>query len=148
MSGETAPISLAAFAEALKELDLSVIYAKVSELRNSMAHLRRSNSEMQTFVNESCDTEEDKRELENYITENDGVLASMSDRILLLRAEIEGRGQRWHEEEAQPVEAKEDQTAPSATVNGTAGDVGNPSRQNGSNAQPADDQTEQDGVYL
>lgn len=90
------------FAEAIQELSLSVLYGKASELRNSIAHLQRSNSELKTFVAESCDSADEKRELESYITENEGVMKSMTERIALLRAEVERRGQQWIETEKQP----------------------------------------------
>ncbi|GAB1215997.1 hypothetical protein ATERTT37_005197 [Aspergillus terreus] len=144
MSGESAPITLDAFAEAIKELPLSVVYAKVTELRNSIAHLRRSNAELQTFVAESCDTEDEKRELEGYISENEGVMTSMTDRIMLLKAEVESRGQRWIEES--PASEAKDEGAPA--INGSADDTGNAAPQNSAAESPRGPDPEQDGVYL
>ncbi|RDW76241.1 uncharacterized protein DSM5745_06233 [Aspergillus mulundensis] len=95
MSSETLPISPAAFAEAIKELTLPVLYTKVAELQNSIAHLRRSNQELRLFITESCESEADKHELEGYIAENEGVERSMNERIHLCKAEVEGRGQIW-----------------------------------------------------
>ncbi|PYI20854.1 hypothetical protein BO99DRAFT_103044 [Aspergillus violaceofuscus CBS 115571] len=97
MSGESLPISPAAFAEAIQELPLPVLYAKVSEIRNSIAHLHRSNAELQTFIDESCESDTEKRELESYITENKDVLTSMMERVTLLKTEVENRGQQWIE---------------------------------------------------
>lgn len=153
MTDQQDPITASIFADAIKELPLSAIYIKVSELRNSIAHLHRSNDEMKAFITESCENDEDKRELETYISENEGVHVSMLERIALLKAEVEGRGQQWIEvangtnasntgteqsalpEEAQPVangilesEIRRDQTAQE------------------SNAQNAE--TEQEGIYL
>ncbi|KAL2011780.1 hypothetical protein VTN00DRAFT_4498 [Thermoascus crustaceus] len=103
MSAESQPITPAAFAEAIKSLPLSAVYAKVSELRNSIAHLHRSNAELRLFIaeneaDEATASEAEKRELEGYIAENEGVIAAMTERIALLRTEIEvNRGQTWVE---------------------------------------------------
>lgn len=93
MSAETLSIDPAAFAEAITELPLSAVFSKVSELRNSIAHLHRSNTEIRSFLNETDDTEEEKKSLEEYIVENKGVIASMEERVLLLKKELENRGQ-------------------------------------------------------
>ncbi|PTU22411.1 hypothetical protein P175DRAFT_0412228, partial [Aspergillus ochraceoroseus IBT 24754] len=97
MSAESLPINPSAFAEAIKELSLPSIYAKASELKNSIVHLQRSNTELQTFVSESCETETEKQELQGYIAENEGVVEAMNARIQLLKTEVENRGQRWIE---------------------------------------------------
>lgn len=152
MSTESLPITLAAFAEAIKELPLSTVYAKASELRNSIAHLRRSNEELRAFVNESCDTEGEARELETYITENEQVMGSMNERISLLKSEIEGRGQQWIELEdtAADTTANEDQQSSSAFApgtNGVAGERGNSVQHESSTLDTQNDQG-QNGVYL
>lgn len=141
------------FADAIKELPLPALFAKASELQNSIAHLHRSNDEMKAFVAESCDSEEDKREIEGYVSENEGVLAKFTERIALLKAEVERRGQRWIEvantngtdtnkenADAQPSEAQ-------PVVNGTVG--------NEANHDDADQETGnrdadagQNGIYL
>lgn len=97
MSIETLPITPSAFAEAIKELALPVLYAKVAELRNSITHLQRSNRELQAFITESCESEADKQEIKGYVAENELVHESMNERIRLCKAEVEGRGQRWIE---------------------------------------------------
>ncbi|KAJ5138042.1 hypothetical protein N7526_004275 [Penicillium atrosanguineum] len=78
MSSESLPINPAAFAEAIKELPLSAVHSKLLELRNSIAHLHRSNAEMRLFLAESEETEEEKKELQSYVEENEGVVVSMS----------------------------------------------------------------------
>jgi hypothetical protein len=100
MSTEALPISASAFAEAIKELPLSAVYGKVSELRNSIGHLMRSNEELRSFIRESEDGPDspDNKELENYILENEVVMQSMAERIALLKAEVDERGQLWIEE--------------------------------------------------
>jgi hypothetical protein len=100
MSSEAQPISPSAFAEAIQELPLSSLYAKVSELRNSISHLTRSNEELRTYIIESEEGPDspDNKELEAYVVENEEVMQAMAERIGLLKAEVEGRGQRWMEE--------------------------------------------------
>ncbi|OQE17265.1 hypothetical protein PENSTE_c021G07096 [Penicillium steckii] len=102
MAAQIITINPEAFIEALKELPLSSIYGKVSELRNSIAHLHRSNAEMTAFM-ENCETDEEKREMEGYIRENEGVFKSMGERLGMLKDEIERRGQKWTEEESSSV---------------------------------------------
>ncbi|QKX56481.1 uncharacterized protein TRUGW13939_03586 [Talaromyces rugulosus] len=100
MSSEAQPIPAEVFAEAIKSLPLSSLYAKVSELRNSIAHLSRSNEELRTYIRESEDGPDspDNKELENYVLENEAVMQAMAQRIGLLKAEVEDRGQQWMEE--------------------------------------------------
>ncbi|KAB8075025.1 hypothetical protein BDV29DRAFT_172570 [Aspergillus leporis] len=158
MPAETLPITFAAFAEAVKELPLSSVYAKASELRNSIAHLRRSNEELKAFVDGSCDTESEKRELENYIAENDGVMVSMQERIVLLKSEIESRGQQWVEVEVEDnttaTKANGDSSSAPATTNGASELRGTSAQQElpTSTYLEASGDTqhgqEQDGVYL
>ncbi|THC98209.1 hypothetical protein EYZ11_002291 [Aspergillus tanneri] len=155
MSAESIPIQPSAFAEAIQELPLSALYAKVLELRNSISHLRRSNDELNRFVLESCDSEDEKRELQSYIVENEDVMQSMTERIVLLKAEIVGRGQQWIEVEENRTDAKEDsssQPAPSG-ANGTNEEertVTTPQDPSatGDRRQNTHDDQEQDGVYL
>ncbi|KAL6236410.1 hypothetical protein BDW75DRAFT_112030 [Aspergillus navahoensis] len=161
MSAEALPITPAAFAEAIKELTLPVLYGKVAELQNSIAHLRRSNQELRLFIIESCQCEADKQELEGYIVENDGVEKSMIERIQLCKAEVEARGQTWIElgteangitnigtggeqGQGQGQPAGEDSTAV-ASVNGTGSSTDAPSAER-SRGRENDD--EDDGVYL
>ncbi|KAL1986630.1 hypothetical protein VTN96DRAFT_6008 [Rasamsonia emersonii] len=100
MSAESQPITPEAFAEAIKALPLSAVYAKVFELRNSIAHLKRSNAELRLYILESEGGPEaaDNKELESYIRENEGVIEAMTERIALCKAEVENRGQQWIEE--------------------------------------------------
>ncbi|KAL2831989.1 hypothetical protein BDW59DRAFT_157461 [Aspergillus cavernicola] len=150
MSSESLPITPAAFAEAIKELTLPTLYAKVAELRNSSAHLQRSNQELQTFVSESCDKEADKRELEGYIAENGAVMESMNERIQMCKAEVERRGQLWIELDAEvkdetTQEGQEERTvrsedSPTTSMNGT---TALPARPRG-----GEDDGGEDGVYL
>lgn len=155
MSAESLPITLAAFAEAIKELPLSSVYAKASELSNSIAHLRRSNQELRAFMHESCDTEAEQRELEMYITENEEVIRSMHERNLLLKSEIEGRGQQWIEmwDTAPDARADENQqpSASEPATNGAAAEQPNGAQQELRSTRSVPDTQnghEQDGVFL
>ncbi|PGG96264.1 hypothetical protein GX51_07900 [Blastomyces parvus] len=97
MSATSTPITSQAFAEALKSLPLSSLYAKGSELRNSVAHLQRSNDELARYIAEESPNGHDK-DCEDAIKENEVVIFRMQERIDLLRVEVEGRGRRWSEE--------------------------------------------------
>jgi hypothetical protein len=144
MSSESLPINPAAFAEAIKELPLSALHSKVLELRNSIAHLHRSNAELRLFLAESDETEEEKKELQGYITENEGVVVSMSVRVELLKTELENRGQPWIEvEEVKAEDNRENEEATEAPVtNGAAESRVSNANGNGNAGQ------EEDGVYL
>ncbi|KAL5043691.1 hypothetical protein BDW71DRAFT_187597 [Aspergillus fruticulosus] len=159
MSAETLPITPVAFAEAIKELTLPVLYAKVAELQNSIAHLRRSNQELRLFILGSCESEADKQELEGYIAENDEVEKSMIERIQLCKVEVEARGQTWIElgteangttgtgtggEQGQGQSAGEDLTA-TASVNGTSSNADAPPAER---SRGRDNDGEDDGVFL
>ena len=164
MSVQPVSITASMFAEAIKDLPLSNIFAKASEIQNSIAHLHRSNDEMRAFVADSCDTEDDKREIEGYVSENEGIVTSMYERIALLKAEVEGRGQRWIEAAngagANAANAHEEQTEPSsssetAALAATAQPVVNGTTEGethrGETAQESrgsDADREQEGIYL
>ncbi|KAJ5248711.1 hypothetical protein N7468_000162 [Penicillium chermesinum] len=150
MSSESLPINPAAFAEAITELPLSAVYGKVSELRNSLAHLHRSNLELRIFLLESQEPEEEKKEIEGYVTENEVVIESMKERIALLKKELENRGQPWIEVEDAENNGENQETSeeaqgasdtPTASLtNGTGSGHGDQSSGAGQNGD--------DGVYL
>ncbi|KAJ5113035.1 hypothetical protein N7456_001569 [Penicillium angulare] len=151
MTTAAPPIDPAAFAEAITELPLSAVYNKISELRNSIAHLHRSNSELRLFLEESQDTEEEKKELEGYILENEGVITSINVRVSLLKTELENRGQPWVEGEERKYGDGDGITETQGPSEST---TGNNAQTNGSGSRPAEhaDQGENagqdDGVYL
>ncbi|OJD22226.1 hypothetical protein ACJ73_06425 [Blastomyces percursus] len=97
MSAASTPITPQAFAEALKSLPLSSLYAKGSELRNSIAHLQRSNDQLARYIAEESPDGRDK-DCEDAIKENEVVIVRMQERIDLLKVEVERRGKRWSEE--------------------------------------------------
>ncbi|KAJ5494722.1 hypothetical protein N7463_010809 [Penicillium fimorum] len=154
MSTESLPITPGAFAEAIKELPLAVLYSKVSELTNSIAHLHRSNAELRAFLAESNDSEEDKKELEGYVTENEGVAVSMNERISLLKTEVENRGQPWIELDELKIDKGQDTSTDVPVTNGDATET---ETQTGTGAgagaetgagQESNDREDGDGVYL
>lgn len=118
MSAESQPITPEAFASAIKALPLSAVYAKVFELRNSIAHLKRSNAELRLYILESEGGPEaaDNKELESYIQENEGVIEVMMQRIELCKAEVENRGQQWIEEGVFEEEGRGDEAAAAADI--------------------------------
>ncbi|KAL4868163.1 hypothetical protein BDV12DRAFT_197558 [Aspergillus spectabilis] len=162
MPSDTLPITLAAFAEAIKELTLPTLYAKVAELRNSISHLQRSNQELRIFVAESCENEADKRELEGYISENEGVMQTMNERVHLCKKEVEERGQMWIELDTEPsvttagegeqAQAQEQgqpggltTTTTTAAANGTGSSTDAPPAER---SRDREDDGGEDGVYL
>ena len=105
MSHETRPISSAQFSLAIQDLPLENLYAKAKEIENSIAHLERSNRQLQEY-SDSIKRDEtlggelkeevgDKECLE-AIRENDIVVKRQKERVGLLRAEVERRGGGWH----------------------------------------------------
>ncbi|KAJ5159167.1 uncharacterized protein N7500_008818 [Penicillium coprophilum] len=156
MSTESLPITPGAFAEAIKELPLAVLYSKVSELTNSIAHLHRSNAELRAFLAESNDSEEDKKEIEGYVTENEGVAVSMNERISLLKTEVENRGQPWIELDELKIDKGQDALTDvpvtnghvAETENGTGSEPGpGPGAETGAGRE-SNDRDDGDGVYL
>ncbi|KAF7507095.1 hypothetical protein GJ744_010908 [Endocarpon pusillum] len=95
MSSEARPIPPAQFAAALEDLPVENLYAKVSEIRNSIAHLERSNKELEDYSNSAGgDTD-----CVAAVRENEEVIGRMNGRIELIKNEVERRGQKWHEAE-------------------------------------------------
>ncbi|KAK5120478.1 hypothetical protein LTR85_006133 [Meristemomyces frigidus] len=101
MSSETInPIDPSRFALALEALPLDALHAKAAEIHNSTLHLRHSNNEMLPFA------EQGDQDCKDAMLENLAVIGRMNERVGLIRAEVERRGQRWSEGE---VEDKEQQ---------------------------------------
>lgn len=117
MSGNSAPITPSEFAEALTALPTSSLFAKASEIRNAIAHLRISNVELRNFVEASPGGDHD---CEEAIAENIEVIARMEERIALVKVEAESRGSRWdvYEAEAVNLDHPDNREAPGATHNG------------------------------
>jgi hypothetical protein len=123
MSSEAHPISPSRFASALKDLPLSTLHLKAAELRNSIAHLDYSNEQLKPFADGTeGGTGEPDQDCVDAIRENEVVIARMTERIRLLREEVEGRGSSWLEfrsqEEVQDALAQEG----SGSGSGSAGE--------------------------
>lgn len=93
MSSDARPISPAQFAAAIEDLPLENLYAKVSEIRNSIAHLQRSNKELEDYSNSAGGD----NDCMAAVRENEEVIDRMNSRIELIKKEVERRGQKWHE---------------------------------------------------
>ncbi|ETN41892.1 uncharacterized protein HMPREF1541_03831 [Cyphellophora europaea CBS 101466] len=105
MTANIPPISPSRFALALQDLPLENLYAKAREIDNSIAHLRRSNAQLQEFSDSirsdetiSGETREEvgDRECLEAIRENEEVIERQRERVGLLKAEVERRGRTWH----------------------------------------------------
>lgn len=92
MSASATPIPPERFAEAILDLPLANLHFKAAEIRNSVAHLESSNSQLQSFADEG-----DKVCID-AIKENEQTMMRMAERILLLRREVERRGFQWGED--------------------------------------------------
>ena len=108
MSSSAAPIPPHRFAEAITALPLSNLHIKAAELRNSIAHLELSNHQLQSFA------EGGDQDCMDAIRENQEVISRMVGRIDMLKAEVEGRGFRWAENEGKP----DDSAVESGRLNG------------------------------
>lgn len=109
MSATAAPISPERFAQAIEDLPLANLHLKASELRNSIAHLLSSNEQLQSYA------EEGDQDCMDAIHENEEVLVRLRERVALLRREVERRGFRWGDAEA---EDKENKNGDTVMVNG------------------------------
>lgn len=90
MSSTARPISPTKFAEALKDLPASSIFAKASELTNSNNHLQASNNQLKEFADQG------DKECADAIAENEEVIRNNEYRILMCRFEVEtNRGMIW-----------------------------------------------------
>lgn len=137
MSADAAPITAGRFAEAIKDLSLSMLHLKVLELRNSIAHLDYSNEQLRPFAEGTATAldspssspattqqqqqQQPDQDCVDAIRENEAVVARMQERIALIRAEVESRGLSWTElQSREEVEAERRAVAAAAAamVNG------------------------------
>lgn len=93
MSHTAQPITPARFASALPALPLSTLHETAAQTRNSIAHLQSSNAELRPHADEGDDV------CREAIEENEVVVERMRGRMEMLRAEVEGRGMKWVEDE-------------------------------------------------
>ncbi|EXJ68715.1 uncharacterized protein A1O5_08509 [Cladophialophora psammophila CBS 110553] len=105
MSAESQPISAERFALAIQDLPAENLYSKAQEIENSIAHLERSNRQLQEYIDsirsdtslsESTRQEGDK-DCSDAIQENHIVIERQKERVELLKREVERRGGKWHE---------------------------------------------------
>ncbi|KAK5955849.1 hypothetical protein OHC33_003490 [Knufia fluminis] len=135
MSSETRPISPNSFATAIEDLPVENLYTKAVEINNSVAHLERSNKTLQEYSDSLKDDESLDAETRQYgdrdcleaIRENEVVIERQQERVRLLKAEVERRGQRWHEAEPKAKEASNGNSEqPVSSGNGTAAATNTP----------------------
>lgn len=131
------PITPTRFAAALEDLPLASLHLKTLELRNSLAHLAYSNAQLRPFADgtEPAAAGPDP-DCADAIRENELVMARVRERILLVRAEVEGRGLSWREFEGGPYDDDNDQdeaggvateiTAEEGASSGVAGGASGP----------------------
>lgn len=154
--GPIVNVTASLFKEAIRDLPLPNLYAKVSEIQNSIAHLHRSNDEMRSFITESCETEEDKQELQTYISDNERVFVNMTERIKLLKEEVERRGQRWIEisngaganGDSHESTNPDQQTASSGTASAETGTQAQSNGAGGEDEAQSSNEEGQGGIYL
>lgn len=137
MSSEARPISPNSFAQAIEDLPVENLYSKTFEINNAIAHLEHSNKQLQDYsdsikndqsLNAQTRAEGDKDCLD-AISENDVVIERQRDRVRLLKAEVERRGQKWHEADPDKKENSTNGSAEPATTNdGTETTSHNPPR--------------------
>lgn len=89
MSQTSLPIAPDRFAAALESLSIPSIWLKADEIRNSLLHLRLSNSQLQEFADQG------DADCAEALKENEGVVARLRERLDILKAEVEARGARW-----------------------------------------------------
>ncbi|KAK0656517.1 hypothetical protein B0T16DRAFT_425073 [Cercophora newfieldiana] len=140
MSSETLPISPTAFSAALKDLPLSTLHIKVLELRNSITHLDYSNEQLRPFAlgtSTSLGTPPSQPDQDciDAIRENEAVIARMQERIQLVRAEVEERGQSWEEFKSEGEVEADAKEGEEVVVNGTAAAAANGVNGNGHAAE-------------
>lgn len=123
----TAPISAPRFAAALRDLSLASLHLKVLELRNSLAHLAYSNLQLRPFADgteAALGADGPDPDCADAIRENEVVMDRMRERILLVKAEVEGRGVSWREfEDVAAAQRQEEQRQeePAAPERGEGG---------------------------
>lgn len=93
MSHTTQPITPARFASALPALPLSTLHETAAQTRNSITHLLSSNAELRPHADDEDGV------CKEALAENEVVIERMRGRLVMLKAEVEGRGFLWVEDE-------------------------------------------------
>jgi hypothetical protein len=136
MSANALPITSSRFAAALRELPISSLHAKVSELQNSIAHLEKSNADLEEFVRTDGD-----KDCYEALMENKDVIEKNRKRIELIRKEVvELRGLPWEADGGKTVPATSE-----ARLNGRVGSdsAGSNAAANGNTATSANAQSQE-----
>lgn len=149
MSADATPITAARFAAALESLSVSSLHAKAAELRNSINHLEKSNTELEEYVRQEQD-----KDLYEAILENREVIKRMEERIELVKKEVtEIRCLPWEPEEggkALEIGERPSNGEGSATngVIGGSGLTGTTTQEPTNGAGSAGADGEEEGVFL
>ncbi|KAF2108507.1 hypothetical protein BDV96DRAFT_476873, partial [Lophiotrema nucula] len=81
MSAAALPITSQRFAAALSTLPISSLHAKIAELQNAIAHLHRSNKELEDFAREG------DKDCYEALLENRDVIGKFEERVRLVERE-------------------------------------------------------------
>lgn len=128
MSVEARPISPSRFALAIRDLPLENLYSKAREIENSISHLERSNSQLQTYsdsikqdqtIDGQVREEVGDKECLEAIKENEIVIERQRERVNMLKTEAERRGQFWHDGNGDQQESERDGDGRNSTSNGS-----------------------------
>lgn len=114
MSATATPIPPSQFALAIRDLPLPNLHFKAAEIRNQIAHLVTSNDQLKEFA--------DDPDCQEAVAENELVIGRMKERLDLLKAEVEGRGNKWIEDGEETGEVEGKAQVNGGAVNGTAGE--------------------------
>ncbi|KAJ5432504.1 uncharacterized protein N7458_011660 [Penicillium daleae] len=118
MSAVSRPISPTVFAEAITELPVESLHAEAAKLQNDINKLLESNAALE--AEKAVETEEGIKFLDEVIVENEGVVKSKEERIGLLKAEVEKRGQLWIHPGKKDEEDQDEAQAPAVNGSGHA----------------------------
>ncbi|KXT18844.1 hypothetical protein AC579_3519 [Pseudocercospora musae] len=149
MSSISTPISPEMFALAIKDLPVDTLYAKASELQNSISHLLDSNAQMKDFADEGDDV------CKEAIAENDVVVKRMEERLELCKVEVENRGLLWtgHAEKEEitlngHAETNGEASGRSAPTPAASGRLNDDELRRQLQVRMDEDEDEEDGVHL
>ncbi|KAA8894860.1 hypothetical protein FN846DRAFT_972314 [Sphaerosporella brunnea] len=151
MSSTSAPIAPEAFQAAIADLELEQLHAEASRLQNSIFHLERSNIALEEF--------RDDEDCRLAIQENVETIARQTERIDMIRNEVEKRGFSMpcgeREEEGMAATGNGNSAGVSGGVNGDALTAqvtnGNGSSRGQHDTDTEDnsrEEEEEEGVYL
>lgn len=91
MSGETAPITLSEFEEAVKDLLDDVLVSLRDQLQTSLSKLTETNAYLENEIAGGAEAD-DRKLYEETITENEAVATSQNAKLHCLETELRSRG--------------------------------------------------------